>query len=140
MDPGLKPTSTSRTGWVLTSDGFVYPLYLEDLGNSSTPISLSITEMLANCAGAISVGELEEEESLKILPNPTRDKFKLNFDAKEDTPFNLTIINIHGQTIIKSVMFQGSDLEIDLSAQPAGIYFVRVESELETYYRKVIKN
>jgi PKD repeat protein len=74
------------------------------------------------------------------LPNPTHGSFKLSVMGLEDL-VNLRIINSTGKTVYykESIQLSGnSDLTIDLTGNSSGIYYINIEGNKSTYYKKII--
>jgi hypothetical protein len=49
------------------------------------------------------------------------------------------IIAPDGQVLMDDIVIQQGRFEIDISALPAGLYFLRVESDGENWVRKFVK-
>lgn len=74
---------------------------------------------------------------LSVYPNPTSGKVHLDFDRLPAVGTLLQVYNQLGQTIaIRQIGEQNS--VIDLSAHPAGMYYIKVNSEGKTQTEKVI--
>lgn len=69
------------------------------------------------------------EETLPLLiPNPSSSgKFTLSNGVSPSTNFNVIVYNLLGEEIFRSVI-RDSKTVIDLSNQPKGVYFVKLES------------
>ena len=68
----------------------------------------------------------------EIFPNPTAGKLIISTDSKMNHT-EVTVYNIMGEPVLKT-----TSLSLDISNQPKGLYFVRVESELGTTTKKVV--
>jgi hypothetical protein len=81
-------------------------------------------------------------ESLSVFPNPTSGQLRImNDELREVT---ITVYNIMGKKLPFSKAPSpkeraGSEVEIDISYLPAGIYFLRIETEKGIITQKVIK-
>lgn len=72
--------------------------------------------------------------NFKMYPNPTDDHFTINLpDPMKE--FTVTIYNTGGKQIIKSK----NQTNYDLSAQPAGIYYVSIQTGHKKESRKIIR-
>ena len=81
------------------------------------------------------VGKIAEEvESYKIYPNPTTGI--VYFEGIENA--NISIYSITGKMIINSNSQSLSESGIDLSNQPKGIYFIRIEKLDRVSTQKII--
>lgn len=76
---------------------------------------------------------------LKIYPNPTTGKFKLEISETIKRPIEITINNVTGQ-ILKTLKTEAgwSESEINISDLPKGIYFVKLTSNKESLTQKLI--
>ena len=70
-----------------------------------------------------------------LSPNPNNGKF--NLQLKENTLSEIFIYNDMGQLVYQQKN-NSSSQQIDLSAQPKGIYFVKVQSADKVYTEKVV--
>ncbi len=81
-----------------------------------------------------------------VYPNPNNGLFKVELPSS--VPFcclsgvegKLTICNVMGQIIYISTNLNNKSIEIDLSKQPNGIYFLKVENGGMEWNKKVVKN
>ncbi len=74
-----------------------------------------------------------EKHYLMVYPNPVQDKL---FIQSTQLPFNYTVINVLGQT---EKTGQLQDAYIDLSAMPAGVYFIHLSGEGAIHQIKIVK-
>jgi len=94
------------------------------VANNCTNTSVStITVTLKNCTIGIEEQGMEDI-FFSVFPNPTKGKFHL----KTTEAAALKIINNLGQIVYESKIRQ-EEYVIDLSAEPAGIYFVQIQSK-----------
>jgi len=80
--------------------------------------------------------QIRSDETIKIYPNPTKDKFYLEFSEKIDKKILIEIISLSGEKrLVKSFdkSIDESILEIDISNYSQGIYLVKI------YYSNRIK-
>jgi hypothetical protein len=81
-------------------------------------------------------------ESVSIYPNPTLGKFNLNFNYDKDKSIEVNVFNAMGREIYSSNL--GSigigQVEIDLSSEAVGMYMVKIKSNNDITYEKVILN
>jgi hypothetical protein len=76
------------------------------------------------------------------LPNPTRGIVKLNLAGKSQV-ISYRVVNSTGMTVLENT---GIDINgnyttsIDLSGEANGIYYIRVEGNGTTYFKKIILN
>ena len=77
---------------------------------------------------------IENKNSFKIFPNPANNKITLNSIEKSI----IEITDISGQ-IIETYQQNNSNLTIDISSYPSGIYFVKVKAKEKMFVQKIIK-
>ena len=76
------------------------------------------------------------EGSLKVVPNPTKGRVQLIFDAAVT---KVEVWNMLGERIRSRSITQGQSLELDLSDQPKGIYVARTTNEIgQTNFKRFI--
>jgi hypothetical protein len=86
----------------------------------------------------LATGNVDDDKTIFITPNPTSGLFYVVINST--AAINLEIATVQGEKLLvdKIKAAQGG-LTIDLSAYPAGIYFVRVIMDGKLYSRKVVK-
>jgi len=72
--------------------------------------------------------------AMSFYPNPT--KGIINFDGNKAE--NIRITDITGKVVFEKSEFVSGE-SIDLSVNPAGVYFVTIQTETKTYISKIIK-
>ncbi len=88
-----------------------------------------------NIANTLSVGE-QEDNKVVVYPNPTTGKVFVDMNTSGALTINTT--DMLGR-LVKTDNFStaNSRIEIDLSAQPNGTYFIEVTTNETTYKQKV---
>jgi hypothetical protein len=77
----------------------------------------------------------------KIYPNPTTGHFTLEItDAETSGSMSVQIFGMRGEIIQQAILSGSHKYSFDLSAMPAGIYFVRVVIGGKVEFSKVVKN
>ena len=80
-------------------------------------------------------------EKMNFYPNPNNGKFNLSFSLPEKGNTEITILNIEGKKVYSESLpnFVGAyDKEIDISKNPKGVYFVRIEQGKHAQVKKVV--
>ncbi len=75
------------------------------------------------------------QQQLSIYPNPTKGKFTISGLPGD---CEITIFNAHGNEILNKSLTLPA--EIDLSAQPASVYFISIKNHKQVLIEKLIKN
>ncbi len=80
------------------------------------------------------------EPFLKVYPNPTTSMFTIEWRHNEKRlDASIEILNMQGRVLYQRQTTEGFMLKADMSAQPAGVYFVRVVMNNKVVSRKLIK-
>lgn len=115
----------------------VFPVIISgstaQLGNPIPFPSNNFTDM-ASCQETESTTSISEypNTKIKIFPNPTRGHLMLPLDIERSS---ISVYNSQGQ-LIKPI-FNGKIL--DLTEQPSGMYFIKINSEGSLNFHKVMK-
>jgi len=80
---------------------------------------------------------LEYQPVDALYPNPTTGKFSITF-SKPLQNANILVTGVNGKPI-QQFKASGSQVDFDLSAVAAGVYFVRIEESGKVITKKVIK-
>ncbi len=81
------------------------------------------------------------EPFLKIFPNPTTGIFTIEWRHNEKlSDVSIEVFNMQGNMIYLNNAIEASQLMIDLSARPPGVYFVRVVMDEKIEVVKLIKH
>lgn len=80
-----------------------------------------------------SVGE-DPVQNLSVWPNPFSDKLFIRSDVPR---MQIRIIDVFGKPVMNAT--GTGNAQVDLTGQPAGVYFLRVETPSGTINRKIIK-
>lgn len=82
---------------------------------------------------------LQREIELKVFPNPTQSSFFIEFPFYMEEEIFLNISNSLGEIIFQKSYSQNEKVEIDLSAYPNGIYFIKCVCDGISKSTKIIK-
>ncbi len=86
----------------------------------------------------IAVGINEIETEISIFPNPTNGIFVIKNKHGFINFAKFQVISITGKIVYTSKLQNFTDLEIDLTNQPQGIYIIKIQTENGTYTEKLI--
>ena len=88
-------------------------------------------------AGVASKQEITEPAiNLEIFPNPVVDVVRVTGLEGVHT---VKIMNALGQVVVSSAKGTSTELELDLSGKPAGMYLIKIELQGKSITRKLIK-
>ncbi len=87
----------------------------------------------------IATGINEIKTQISIYPNPSTGTFYLNLEASAK-PSSVTITDLTGKTIltVEAQEHAPVPLQIDISNQPKGIFFIKIITETGFYIEKII--
>ena len=84
------------------------------------------------------IGDITEEHGISVYPNPSHGVFTVAVTAGYISPIEVNIKNELGQQVRRYALNTAPfKEEINLSAQPSGIYFVEVKSAAGTFIKKI---
>lgn len=78
---------------------------------------------------------------LSFYPNPSSGRFTLTFNLPEKGTTEVSVLNMEGKSIYTETLkdFSGDySREIDISANPKGVYFIKVKQGQHAQIRKII--
>ena len=85
---------------------------------------------------ALNLSETSSFNSINVSPNPSSSYFTIEGLNKL---YNLTIFNVLGHLLYTEKNVLASSKRLDVSKYSKGLLFIRIESEREVYYYKLIK-
>lgn len=74
--------------------------------------------------------------AVEVYPNPAREEFKVSLPANKDG-YRISLVNVLGSVVFESNTYSET-LNVNVSNQPNGVYFLNVESKDAKITRKVI--
>ena len=109
-------------------------------GRDLTPSgTIETNPNIAFCQQALSNSEFELSE-ISVYPNPTNGQFRLAFDT-DAQPLSVRVTSADGKDLFRDERpsFDGIyDETIDLSDQPAGMYFVEIRQRDRAVTKQII--
>lgn len=112
---------------------------VEITNESGCSASASINVSFKDCDP--NYEQIDSKESFSLYPNPVKDILNIRSNKGEIGIIHLTITDIRGLTIIKSLTSKEFDGEqsLDLSNLPAGVYILLIQSSTELSSSKFCK-
>ena len=92
------------------------------------------------CPLGTDIIDNESDNPMLLYPNPSTGEFKVG-KLEGLKVQDIHILNLLGETIWRmspSERGLGGGISIDISENPAGIYFLKIETETGTYFKKLI--
>lgn len=87
--------------------------------------------------GGASIDE-NDLSKVVIYPNPTNGKINVNFINVTTTIESVELRDITGRIIARDIVLNG-ETSFDLSQEAAGVYFVKINGEVQSLTKKVVK-
>jgi plastocyanin len=75
---------------------------------------------------------------VQAYPNPTKGAFKLNMGSISDREVEITILDMSGKRILSKVCNGSTEYSFDISSQPKGYYFVRIDMGGSSAVRRIV--
>lgn len=120
---------------------------LEGTPESTGVFNVSISVIDSNLAVQSDVFKISVEstddisnignELIRVYPVPAQNKIFIDFKSIEKQQVNISLINMNG-SILQSI--EGTDSNfLDISNLSCGVYFIRVNTQSKSFYKKIIK-
>ncbi len=90
-----------------------------------------------NLAFIQGIEDFEKDNLISIFPNPATDLLTIQLDNQTQS-YSLEIQNTIGQMVYSKKLINPIE-QVDLSAQPAGVYFLKLQSADNTIVKKIMK-
>ncbi len=97
--------------------------------------------VVTNISTIVNTSDLENQYGFNAFPVPTEDEVLLSWNANNPSPTALSLIAADGQKL-KSIDLKDhsdSSFSIDLGSFARGVYWVRIDLESGTVYRRLVK-
>ncbi|MFI5163731.1 MAG: T9SS type A sorting domain-containing protein [Bacteroidia bacterium] len=89
------------------------------------------------CEKGTGINELSNKENIFVYPNPTNGIF--NFQVSRFENAQMKIYNVYGECIYQHIS-TSSNSQINLSAEPNGMYFIQAITPKEILTKKIVVN
>lgn len=100
--------------------------------NRSVPV-----QVINLCNGIIGIGENVKDNFIVIYPNPSNGIFNLRLDNLNSDKRLLEVYNAIGEKVY-STSSTTPQMQIDLSSQSKGMYFIKMHNGQAIYHKKII--
>jgi plastocyanin len=115
------PSSNERTANISVSVDGLAPVVVQVLQDGTS----------------VGLGDMESQ-SLRIFPNPAKERFTVSFRDGVNMPTRISLYDLHGKIVSDRSVHGNSDIQIEVSDMPRGPYFLKIYLSNETITRKVI--
>jgi alpha-tubulin suppressor-like RCC1 family protein/ATP-dependent protease HslVU (ClpYQ) peptidase subunit len=124
-----RKTDGTVWAWGYNSNG-----QLGDGTNTNRSVPVQVINL---CNGIIGIGENVKENFISVYPNPSNGIFQLRLDNLNSDKIMLEVYNACGEKVYLTSNI-ASQMKVDLSAQPKGIYFIKMYDGTNVYNKKII--
>jgi hypothetical protein len=98
-----------------------------------TPQTVTVTQ----AASSVGIGD-HQLSDIRVYPNPTNGVFKVTGDNLKNYMMQVSVLDMSGKNIITKLCSGADDYTFDISQQPKGFYFVRLNSENTTLVKRIV--
>lgn len=92
-------------------------------------------------SNASGIGELASQGKYKLFPNPTSGIAEISIDEPLESDYKIEIFNSLGSLLRTYTKPKNEKLtELDLTANPSGIYIIKITLKDKTFVAKMVKN
>lgn len=94
-----------------------------------------ITNIADTTFAVLSTSTFETDSSITIFPNPTKNNIQITADK---TIINITLYDMQGRILV-SEKHNHKEVNLDISNQASGVYFIQINTEKGVNTEKIIK-
>ena len=84
-----------------------------------------------------NVTELEQKRNFKLFPNPSTGQINIESELADLSSVEISVNDVTGRAIATRQSNTGSKIQLDLSTQAKGIYFIRIKNGSRSEILKV---
>jgi extracellular elastinolytic metalloproteinase len=98
---------------------------------------------IVDIATPTSIKDIKNQLSVKVFPNPTNDILNINILDADTSPTDIQIVSADGRLMWqnKTNLFGSKEaiIPVNTAAYPAGIYFVKIQTDTKVAVEKIVK-
>ncbi|MBN2664236.1 MAG: endonuclease [Bacteroidales bacterium] len=121
---------------ILSAPAYIAFQYTSSGTGSATSTYWKLDNILLQ-AEATGIEDLNNDVDVLVFPNPTISVFTISSDNNIE---DVQIIDVSGKIILTQSSVNEANVQIDLSNQQKGIYFIKINTKNSVVWRKIIKN
>lgn len=87
---------------------------------------------------SVEVSALVGPRTVLVSPNPTEGQFTINFGGRQ-IDAAMRVVDIQGKLVAHEETQNGNNVFVDISAQPAGIYFLELRNDGNVTRTRIVK-
>ncbi|HKR04894.1 MAG TPA: T9SS type A sorting domain-containing protein [Bacteroidia bacterium] len=114
--------------------------------NNSWPIVyVYIDDVSLTLMPCTDIEEQNENEAIKIYPNPAKDFISISFTLKEAKNVSVEVYDLFGRSLIRpggelrKLRHNTGEMKIDMRSFPDGVYIVEINTGEGIYRKKILK-
>jgi hypothetical protein len=128
-----------------TGNGTIVAGYSENTGSQVRTATVSVTVAslpvqtvtVTQAKSPIGINEVQGND-LRIFPNPTTGVFRIVPANGDNNSLDVKVADISGKIILKTQFNGEKEYELNLSASPAGSYYITITSGKNLLVRKLV--
>ncbi len=134
---GVTSTLANPTMTYLSPDIYIVTLQVNNINGCS-----DITSIEANVEICSGIDELDGFASIKLIPNPAKENFKISVELNSIADIYIEIIDINGKIVFNETLPKQSEYIKQFATDRfgKGIYLIKVSSGANVAWKKLIIN
>ena len=127
-------TSEITVLWTTIGPGYIY--VTETSAESCIGMSDTLNVEIDECTG---IGD-NIDHNLSVYPNPARNQITIDFSVKDESSFDLMIVNQMGQKVYyQNITENKGSHKIDIHDFPTGLYFIKIITSWGSVYESKLE-
>jgi hypothetical protein len=126
-----------------TGNGTINANYSENTSVSQRVANITVTVSglpsqtvtVTQAASSVGINDVTSSD-LQVYPNPTRGLIKFKAGSLKNQVLEVSIMDISGKKILNRTCSGSEEYSFDISKEPKGFYFIRINTETSTQIRK----
>jgi len=139
----LTGNSFLNTYLIVAGTSYTYYVKAKNANGNINNSNGTLSKTAISCGSARVANSINSETEIKLYPNPNTGKFTLLLNKQIDNKVSYAIYDVTGKLIQNKDLNNNninSEIEIDISNFPAGIYMINITIDNQEFSKKVIKN
>ena len=141
--PDLTGNSFLNTYLITAGTSYTYSVRAKNANGTANNSNGTLSKTAISCSSAKMANDTDSLAEIKLYPNPNDGKFTLSMNKQMASKASYVIYDVTGKLIQSKQLDDKemhSDIEIDISNFPSGIYMVNITLGNQEFSKKIIKN
>jgi PKD repeat protein len=130
-------SASSQNPQIQFNTAGTYTVALTASNGSGSDTETKTNYITVTSSGGASIDE-NDLSKVVIYPNPTNGTINVNFTNVTATIESVELRDITGRIIAKDAVLNG-EASFDLTHEAAGVYFIKINGEVQSLTKKVVK-